>query len=208
MRSVRTSSAPVQRQATLDLVGRPLLPNSCGATAHPAGYLAPGGVLRPAGRRAGAAAAWLLWDAAAGWCPVDKNCFRCGRAGVNYSRRSVLSPRVVGRDQELDALGEAVERAAAGQGGVVFLVGEAGIGKSRLAQATATDAQRRQLPVLGGRAVQAPSPVAYRPLAESLCSAVRLGIAPQTPELEPFRQLSADSYRNGVRRGGVPAMIR
>src|SRR5262245_29245615 len=40
--------------------------------------------------------------------------------------------RFVGRDPELAALGQALARAAAGHGQVVALVGEAGVGKSRL----------------------------------------------------------------------------
>ena len=40
--------------------------------------------------------------------------------------------RFVGRDTELAALGQALARAAAGHGQVVALVGEAGVGKSRL----------------------------------------------------------------------------
>src|SRR5262245_64249032 len=40
--------------------------------------------------------------------------------------------RFVGRQQELAALHQALEQVAAGQGQVVALVGEAGVGKSRL----------------------------------------------------------------------------
>src|SRR5439155_11935397 len=40
--------------------------------------------------------------------------------------------RFVGRDTELAALVQALERAGAGQGQVVAVVGEAGVGKSRL----------------------------------------------------------------------------
>ena len=40
--------------------------------------------------------------------------------------------RFVGRQTELDALSHAQERAGAGHGQVVALVGEAGVGKSRL----------------------------------------------------------------------------
>jgi class 3 adenylate cyclase/tetratricopeptide (TPR) repeat protein len=41
--------------------------------------------------------------------------------------------RFVGRDRELEQLGQALERAAAGHGQVVAVIGEAGVGKSRLA---------------------------------------------------------------------------
>jgi class 3 adenylate cyclase/tetratricopeptide (TPR) repeat protein len=40
--------------------------------------------------------------------------------------------RLVGRDQELEALRQALQQAGAGQGQVVAVVGEAGVGKSRL----------------------------------------------------------------------------
>ena len=101
--------------------------------------------------------------------------------------RTVLSPRVVGRDAELEDLREALQAAIDGSGSMVFLVGEAGIGKSRLAAELASDARRRGVAVLRGRAVQTTTSVAYRPLAEALASAVRVGVT-IGDDLGPYRR--------------------
>ena len=84
-------------------------------------------------------------------------------------------------------LRDALAAATHGRGGVVFLVGEAGIGKSRLAQVTANVADQRGLRVLRGRAVPTATPLPYRPLAEALSSAVRAGAPADERELAPFR---------------------
>ena len=70
----------------------------------------------------------------------------------------ISSRRLVERRAELDALRNALDRAADGEPGVVLLIGEAGIGKTRLlreAQREARDARRdgaaRRLPAAGGR---------------------------------------------------------
>jgi DNA-binding CsgD family transcriptional regulator len=101
--------------------------------------------------------------------------------------RSVLASRLIGRDRECGALSERVGAASEGRGGVVFVLGEAGIGKSRLAREAADLAEDRGLEVVRGRAVQTQTPVAYRPLTEALCSAVRAHGPPDAPELAPFR---------------------
>lgn len=98
-----------------------------------------------------------------------------------------LSAELVGRDLELARLRDALEAAAAARGSVVFVVGEAGIGKSRLAQTVAADAAERGYAVLWGRAVSGPTPSAYRPLAEALSSAARSGVGPGAEQLGPFR---------------------
>lgn len=100
-----------------------------------------------------------------------------------------VSADLVGREVELARLRDALQQATAGQGSVVFLAGEAGIGKSRLAEVIAIDAARRGLRVLRGRAVQGPTPAAYRPLAEALSSAVRAGVVPDAAAVGPFHAI-------------------
>ncbi|MGH9015141.1 MAG: ATP-binding protein [Acidimicrobiia bacterium] len=99
----------------------------------------------------------------------------------------VLCPVVVGRDREISTLAELVDGAAQQRGAAAFLVGEAGVGKSRLAHVAREAADERGCRVLWGRAVAAGTPVPYRPLAEALHSALRDGGPPDTPELRPFR---------------------
>jgi tetratricopeptide (TPR) repeat protein len=87
-------------------------------------------------------------------------------------------------------LHDALQQASGGEGGVVFLVGEPGIGKSRLARAVAASAETRGVAVLRGRAVPGPAPLAYRPLAEALWGAVRSGVvSDDTPGLSLFRPI-------------------
>jgi tetratricopeptide (TPR) repeat protein len=111
------------------------------------------------------------------------------RQGTPPTARTAVSANLVGREFELARLREALDAAVMGKGGVLFLVGEAGIGKSRLAQVIASDSARRGLPVLRGRAVQTAAPAAYRPLAEALSSALRAGAAPDAATLGPFRAI-------------------
>lgn len=61
------------------------------------------------------------------------------------------APILVGRDAELAALEAALDRACRGRAAVELLCGEAGIGKTRLAQEIARQAEARGLRVLWGR---------------------------------------------------------
>ena len=94
---------------------------------------------------------------------------------------------LVGREGELDALTDGLDRLADETGGLVFLTGEPGVGKSRLATETATIAAERGLLVLGGRAVQASAPPPLRPIAEALMGVARTSGIPDAPEIEEFR---------------------
>jgi DNA-binding CsgD family transcriptional regulator len=97
------------------------------------------------------------------------------------------APVVVGRDRELAVLHRRVADARAGNGGTVFLVGEPGIGKSRLA-ATATGAAfDRGLRALRGRGSVIGPMVPYRPLTEALLSLSRSGDLPDLGRLAEYR---------------------
>lgn len=103
---------------------------------------------------------------------------------------TALARRVVGRERELAQLSAALDAAGEGRGAVVFLAGEAGIGKSCLTQTVAAEAvDSRGFSVLRGRAVPAAAPVPYRPLAEALCSAVRSDPEVGGADLDPYREI-------------------
>ncbi|MFH7599682.1 AAA family ATPase [Streptomyces racemochromogenes] len=93
----------------------------------------------------------------------------------------------VGRDSEIRLLDQALESVRTGAGRAVFLIGEAGIGKSRLAGESALRAYGRGMPVLRGRATSTGLVVPFRPLVEALSSRFRAAGAPDDPELQPYR---------------------
>ncbi len=99
----------------------------------------------------------------------------------------LLCPVVIGRGAESGALRSALAAAGDGTGGVVFLAGEAGIGKSRLAAELAVDARARGVRVLTGRAVPASIASPYRPLTEALLQALRGLPFPADDGLAPWR---------------------
>jgi class 3 adenylate cyclase/tetratricopeptide (TPR) repeat protein len=72
----------------------------------------------------------------------------------------------VGREQELESLRGAVARLVGGQGGIVLIEGEPGIGKSRLVR----ELRRRSPDVrwLIGRSVETRDAAGYRPFAEQI----------------------------------------
>jgi DNA-binding CsgD family transcriptional regulator len=98
----------------------------------------------------------------------------------------VLCPVVVGRVAELSALRTALEAALRGEGNLVCVTGEPGIGKSRLARELAADARARGAAVVVGRAVPGGS-TAYRPLTEALLQALRDRPFPTDDDLVPWR---------------------
>jgi DNA-binding CsgD family transcriptional regulator len=97
-----------------------------------------------------------------------------------------LCPVIVGRDAELAALRRTLSAALDGVGQCVLLVGEPGIGKSRLARDLAEYAAKQGTPVVSGRAVPASASTAYRPLAEALMQLFRQRPLPDDPNFAPW----------------------
>jgi predicted ATPase len=92
---------------------------------------------------------------------------------------------LVGRGSERERLGDALRRATAGSGSIVLLAGEAGVGKTRLAEDVATASGAR---LLWGRATErATAP--YGPIVAALRSHLRAhpdafaGVGPLRPHL-------------------------
>ena len=83
---------------------------------------------------------------------------------------------MLGRRRELDSVRAAVE-AAAPDGRIAVVVGEAGIGKSRLLEEAAATAAANGSVVLAARAFPAEGSIAYAPVVELLRAALGRGLA-------------------------------
>jgi DNA-binding CsgD family transcriptional regulator len=122
--------------------------------------------------------------------------------------RLVLCPTLVGRQAELDML---VGLHDARHGGAAFVLGEAGIGKSRLVSELADRARARGVLVLAGRAVEARQPMPYRPLAEAMAVACRRIGLPNAAELIPYRpalgRLIPEWRRPGLANSAESAVV-
>jgi tetratricopeptide (TPR) repeat protein len=137
---------------------------------------------------------------------------------------------LIGRDRELDELTGALADTERGRGRLVLVVGEPGIGKSRLADERATRAAGRGARVTWGRAWEAGGAPAYWPWIEVLRDLLRdvdrtepglaeiaqivpdLGAGlPQPPPLEPaqavFRLFDAVASLLHRRAQGAPLVI-
>src|ERR671928_989428 len=80
----------------------------------------------------------------------------------------VLCPTLVGRDEQLFLLEDALLAAHRGESRFIALGGEAGMGKTRLATELAKRAQRLDWEVLSGACSEAELPLPYLPLVEAI----------------------------------------
>jgi DNA-binding CsgD family transcriptional regulator len=93
------------------------------------------------------------------------------------------SPPLVGREREQAALCAALDAAFVGHGALVLLGGEAGIGKTALAEWLLAEAQDRGALVLVGRCYDLTETPPYGPWAEAFAQAPRGDDRPAPPDL-------------------------
>ena len=98
---------------------------------------------------------------------------------------SLPTGTLVAREEELRRLVHAVEAVAVGQGRLVVLAGEPGIGKTRLAQELTRAAHARDFLVAAGRCYQPQQSIPYFPFLDALAmayDAAPTGIRDQIPQ--------------------------
>ena len=93
---------------------------------------------------------------------------------------------LVGRGEEITVLEAALDDTRRSRGSAVFIAGEPGIGKTRLADEALRRAAARGMTVLKGRCTAMGPAVPFRPLAEALLSLARQGVAPSAQALGPY----------------------
>src|SRR2546425_322503 len=119
------------------------------------------------------------------------------RGGV---RRAAV---VVGREVELDQLVRAVHETRAGGSSCAFLVGEGGVGKTRLLAEVAAESRQLGLVVMSGRSPVA-TPVAFSVLAEALRSWLRANDGDRAmPPFDAGLQLVLPEWPGATTQGGL-----
>src|SRR5690349_1303950 len=110
--------------------------------------------------------------------------------------QSTLScPTSVGREAPLLSLLERLDRAAAGEGRVLLLGGDAGVGKSRLVRELKNEANTRQVRIIEGRCSSTESSVPYAPLMDALRFRIAKGEGEEVAKmLGPLRSVLAPLF--------------
>jgi DNA-binding CsgD family transcriptional regulator len=107
--------------------------------------------------------------------------------------KPIVCPVLLGRDRQLEALRDLAANAACGSGQTVLVVGEAGVGKSRLVNEFALHLEHDGSPVVRGSCFERDRTVPYAPVAEMLRQVV--GSPPRPAVLEQLGQRAVDLAR-------------
>jgi adenylate cyclase len=132
--------------------------------------------------------------------------------GQRRDRRSAtrkgVSTELVGREQELAVLTDALDRLAYGAGAVVALTGEPGVGKSRLTSAARAHAEEQGFRWLEGRCVSYGAGLAYWPYLEILRDFAGIRIDDATEATEASSARLADALEGVGAPEQLPFFVR
>lgn len=118
--------------------------------------------------------------------------------GIREQTAKQPEPRLVGREDELAALSEALDGLLEGRGAIISITGEPGIGKSRLV-AEVKERFDRRVRFLAGHAVSYAETIAYWPIRELLRGWLDLGMS--DPEAHTRLELRAELTRSLAEAG-------
>ncbi|MFF5805174.1 helix-turn-helix transcriptional regulator [Streptomyces sp. NPDC012746] len=90
---------------------------------------------------------------------------------------------LIGREAEMGQIRTSLAAARSGHGAALFVTGEPGVGKTRLAAEALAAAAGTDMVTVRGRADAVGGPVPYRPLVEALFLLARTGLLPDPGEL-------------------------
>ncbi|HEY6333650.1 MAG TPA: AAA family ATPase, partial [Blastocatellia bacterium] len=110
-----------------------------------------------------------------------------GESGIQTRLEAALQlglTRYIGRKRELAVIGSALDSMLGGQGHLVTIVGEAGVGKSRLLFEMRQQLEDRNVAVLSGRCEPDRRGISYMPFIEALRNAVNPPASGSSPELK------------------------
>jgi predicted ATPase len=108
-----------------------------------------------------------------------------------HLQHDVVCPTLVGRELQIDAVRRVLARVREGSGTVALIVGEAGVGKSRLLRAMTEEARGAGFFALHGACFEAERSIPYAPLLDL----VRLFAGSASPALVAHVLAPASSPR-------------
>ncbi|MEU6309351.1 AAA family ATPase [Streptomyces sp. NPDC047014] len=111
---------------------------------------------------------------------------------------------LVGRAAEMERLAAALAAARTGRGAALFVTGEPGVGKTRLAAEALAAAAAADMVTLRGRASTLGPPVPYRPFVEALLLLARAGLLPEPEALGRYGPVLT-GLLGGAPEAGAPA---
>jgi DNA-binding CsgD family transcriptional regulator len=124
---------------------------------------------------------------------MTSDCSACSAGGPDRGQNGcVRCPIIVGRDGLVSLIADAVHRLRAdGLGGALVVTGEAGIGKTRLAEHMGEAAARAGITAVRGRALPETGGSPLRPFAEALLELARDRPAPDDDDLACYAAVLA-----------------